>query len=122
MRFSPFTPTKHGTVVLLAAMLTLGACGSDASEPGENPGTTPPTTPVETTTAPEPGPKGKTAEKATDYIGLSEADAEALADENDVPLRVVHRDGEDFAVTLDYQEDRVNITVIDDIVTDATYG
>ncbi len=36
--------------------------------------------------------------------------------------RIVERNGEIFAMTLDYREDRINLTIADDIVTVAQIG
>ncbi|MEE9415254.1 MAG: META domain-containing protein [Acidimicrobiales bacterium] len=55
-------------------------------------------------------------------IGLTEAAAGELADAAGRPWRVVSRDGEDFAVTLDYSEDRLNFTVVDDKVVNVEIG
>lgn len=59
---------------------------------------------------------------APGYVGLTEEQARLRADEEGVPLRVVHRDGEDFMVTADYVERRVNVAVRDGIVFDARRG
>lgn len=59
---------------------------------------------------------------APDYIGLTEEQARRRADEEGVPLRVVHRDGEDFMVTADYVERRVNVAVRDGFTFDALRG
>lgn len=53
-----------------------------------------------------------------DYIGLTEADAETLAVENDVPFRVVERNGEQLPTTRDYRPGRINATVNAGVVTD----
>ncbi len=50
------------------------------------------------------------------YLGLSETDAEAKAEMDGVPFRVVMRDGEALAVTMDYRPGRINATVENDIV------
>jgi hypothetical protein len=57
-----------------------------------------------------------------DFVGLAEADASALADENLIVWRVT-RDGEQFfAVTEDYRPDRLNFELDDGILTVATLG
>lgn len=48
---------------------------------------------------------------APEYVGLTEDEARALAADQDRPFRVVNRDGEDFIVTADYVERRINVTV-----------
>src|SRR6056297_737386 len=47
----------------------------------------------------------------TDYVGLSEAEAVVFAEENNVPFRVVERDGEMLPTTRDYRPGRINATV-----------
>lgn len=71
----------------------------------------------EPTTAPEDTSAQPTDETVSDYIGLSEADAAALAAQNDVPFRVVERDGEMLPTTRDYRPGRINAVVVDGIVT-----
>ncbi len=58
----------------------------------------------------------------TTLIGLSEASAEEAAADFGYSWRVVSRDGEDFVVTMDYSETRINATIVDGVVTDATIG
>ena len=58
----------------------------------------------------------------TTLIGLSEQAAEEAAADFGYGWRVVHRDGEEFAVTMDFVEDRINATIIDGVVTDAFLG
>lgn len=55
-----------------------------------------------------------------DYVGLSEAEAEALAAANEVPFRVVERDGEMLSVTKDYRPGRINAVVSDEVVVSYT--
>lgn len=58
---------------------------------------------------------------ATDgYIGLSEAEAEALATQNGVPFRVVELDGEALMVTEDYRPGRINAVVEGGVVVSYT--
>ena len=56
------------------------------------------------------------------YVGLSEADAMAMAEEEGVTARVVARDDEQIAVTMDYSEDRLNFHVQEDVVVAVTRG
>lgn len=44
-----------------------------------------------------------------DYIGLSRADASALAQENNTTIRVVMRDGTPITDTVKYVEGRINV-------------
>lgn len=62
------------------------------------------------------------AAEAEGLIGLSESAALDTAKANGWEVRVVSRDGEDFAVTEDYRMDRVNLTIVDDMVTASTVG
>lgn len=62
------------------------------------------------------------AAEAEGLIGLSESAALDTAKANGWEVRVVSRDGEDFAVTMDYRMDRVNLTIVDDTVTISTVG
>lgn len=57
--------------------------------------------------------------QAPDYVGLTEDEARSRAVEQGRPFRVVHRDGEDFIVTADYVENRVNAMVRDGVVVTA---
>ena len=60
--------------------------------------------------------------RAQQLIGLSERASELCAEINEWGYRVVQRDGEDFAVTLDYRSNRVNVKIKDDEVIEATVG
>ena len=51
-----------------------------------------------------------------DYVGLSVAEAKALAAANGVPFRVVFRDGEHLPVTMDFVVGRVNAAVQNNVV------
>lgn len=68
---------------------------------------------------------GGTAEQSTDrdandYVGLDEAEAEELASQNEVPFRVVERDGAMLPTTRDYREGRINAVVEDELVVSYT--
>jgi len=56
------------------------------------------------------------------YVGLTEADAMDMAETEGVTARVISRDGEGLAVTMDYSEDRLNFNVEDDVVIAVTRG
>jgi hypothetical protein len=51
-------------------------------------------------------------------VGLCLDDAIATAEANGLTVRVVRQDGEDLAVTADLQPQRVNVVVVDDVVTE----
>lgn len=52
------------------------------------------------------------------YVGLSVTEAQALAAENNVPFRVVERDGELLPTTKDFRLGRVNAIVESNLVVD----
>ncbi len=59
---------------------------------------------------------------AAKIIGLGEANAEEAVANEGLTWRVVARDGEDFPVTLEYLEERINVSIVDGVVVDATTG
>ncbi|MBU3688616.1 MAG: hypothetical protein B7C54_10875 [Acidimicrobiales bacterium mtb01] len=63
-------------------------------------------------------PKG--AEK--DLVGLAEKAAVEAAESQGWVVRVVARDGEEFPITMDYSTARVNLTVVDGVVTEVYVG
>jgi hypothetical protein len=93
----------------------------------QNTAEAPTTTPTEdTSTQTEPTP-ADTEEEPTepttpdaDYVGLTEAEAAVLAEENGVPFRVVERDGEMLPTTKDYRPGRINAVVVDGVVVSYT--
>lgn len=72
----------------------------------------------------EPGilPTSLTEETAKSLIGLTETEAIKVASERGWTVRVAMRDGEAFMLTLDYSENRVNLTVVKTVVTAVTIG
>lgn len=58
--------------------------------------------------------------KDTDYKGLTEENAEKLAESQDISFRVVMRDGESLPMTLDYRPGRINAEVNAGIVANYT--
>jgi hypothetical protein len=61
-------------------------------------------------------------EVAGDIIGLPEADAAAWAEKNGRTVRVGSRDGEFYALTMDYRPSRLTLDIVDGTVTNATVG
>ena len=55
-------------------------------------------------------------------IGLTEAEAEKVAAEMGWQLRVAMRDGEAYMLTMDYQTNRVNLTITKGYVAAAVVG
>lgn len=60
--------------------------------------------------------------RASQLIGLSERAGEICALMNGWDYRVVQRDGEDFAVTMDYRSNRVNVKVKLDKIFEVSVG
>lgn len=52
-----------------------------------------------------------------DFLGLSVTDAEHLANQHNIPFRVVQRDGELLPTTRDLRPGRINAVINDDVVT-----
>ena len=61
-------------------------------------------------------------ERADMLIGLTESDAESCATSLGWVFRVGERDGEGFALTADYSQQRVTVSVTDDLVTAVAVG
>lgn len=53
---------------------------------------------------------------SVDYLGLTESEAQELAEQNDVAFRIGKRDGEVYAVTTDYVVGRITATIENGIV------
>lgn len=56
------------------------------------------------------------------YVGLTETEAMDRAEVEGVAARVVARDDEEIAVTMDFSEDRLNFHVQEDVVVAVTRG
>ena len=63
-----------------------------------------------------------TAEQAATLIGKTEVVAEAYAHDNGWVWRVGRRDSEEFALTMDYCECRVTVSIDKTIVTEVVVG
>ena len=63
-----------------------------------------------------------TPERAELLVGLLEADAEKCAADLGWAYRVGSRDGENFALTADYSEQRVTVTITLGVVTAISVG
>ncbi len=66
--------------------------------------------------------EGSSEPEDQEYLGLSEAEAGARADEAGRAWRVTVRDGEGLAVTMDFSADRLNFEVADDTVMAVSRG
>ena len=99
------------------AVFVLAGCGANAEEKPES----------ESVTAecPQPDAADATAitqERADMLIGLTESDAESCATSLGWAFRVGERDGESFAVTADYSQQRVTVSVAKNLVTTVAVG
>ncbi len=63
-----------------------------------------------------------TQERADKLIGFTESDAESCALSLGWAFRVGERDGEGFALTADYSQQRVTVSVTNDLVTTVAVG
>jgi hypothetical protein len=61
-------------------------------------------------------------EFAQGLIGMAEAEAEKCVDDAGLDWRIYERDGEMFALTMDYRFDRVNVKIEKGIIQDAYAG
>jgi hypothetical protein len=52
----------------------------------------------------------------------SESDAQFAAEQNALIFRVTSREGEDFAVTMDYRVNRMNVKILGGIVVECSQG
>ena len=89
---------------------TVGTFTVTAVDPAEPPMIADPSTDPEVT------------EAAAASVGMMEAEATAAIEAAGGSVRVVSRDGEDFPVTMDYRFDRVNLSIVEGIVTEASIG
>lgn len=65
---------------------------------------------------------GSPAEFAMTLVGLTTKQAKAKIAEQGYEARVVSVDGDVRPVTMDYRPDRINLTIVDGVVTQATQG
>lgn len=111
-----FTSDDGGRYSVVAITDDLLVHGSATA--GDDAGTSEPGTDDGGTTMPE----AITQEQADTLVGTSEAEATAEATANGWGVRVVERDGRSLPATMDYRIDRVNLTVVDDVVTAVSVG
>jgi outer membrane biogenesis lipoprotein LolB len=101
----------------LVAVLALAGCGSNAEEK--------PDIGIPTADCPQADTADATAitqERADMLIGFTESDAESCATSLEWEFRVGERDGEGFALTADYRQQRVTVSVTNDLVTAVAVG
>jgi len=103
----------------VVALLVVGAaaCGGDDDDDSASAATT--TSAAATTTT---GSASGTSAEFSAYVGLTVADATAKADADNRASRVVEEDGKSLPVTMDFDETRLNFTVVDGKVTKVTTG
>lgn len=87
----------------------LNSCGPDQEAPGVD-------------KSGEPGSGEKAADPNQAYLGLPLKEAEALADKEGHPHRVLSIDGKSNPVTADFIPDRLNFEVEDGKVVKVTTG
>ena len=106
-----------GAIVTLL-VIAGAACGGDDDSSASGATTTSSEEATTTTT----GSASETSAEFDAYIGLTVADATAKADADGRASRVVEEDGESLPVTMDFDETRLNVTVVDGKVTKVTTG
>ena len=110
---------KLARVASAGAVLVLRGCGAGAgqNEASESGGAT-----AECPQADDADMTAITQERADMLIGFTESDAESCAASLGWEFRVGERDGEGFALTADYSQQRVTVSVINDLVTAVAVG
>ena len=105
---------RNSLVGLVAALVVSGAggCGDD-SQPTTS--TSEPTTTQPALLCPEAG--GDDALDTATLVGETVDQASVTAKDHGCEVRVVEEDGEEFAVTLDFNPDRINVAVEDGAIT-----
>jgi len=113
---------KQTLLLLLAVVVVVGGGYWLLSQStGEAPATSPDeTSETEAPAQPAPEDVADVPTAPTDYVGLSEAEAVVFAEENNVPFRVVERDGEMLMLTEDWRPGRINAVVEDGVVVSYT--
>ena len=111
---------KLAVVASALAALVLTGCGAGASEneASESGGSTT----AECPAVDQADTTAITQERADMLIGFTESDAESCAASLGWEFRVGERDGEGFALTADYSQQRVTVSVTNDLVTAVAVG
>lgn len=109
-----------GTVV---AMLALVACSSQSPDTGVTSSAMP--TPQSSSSDMQFEPSASVIAVSQDVIGMTEEEAiqtiESVEGE-EVTYRVTRRDDENYAMTMDYRINRINLEIDDGIVTKTSIG
>jgi ABC-type glycerol-3-phosphate transport system substrate-binding protein len=99
--------TRVSTLVLVAGLaLGTSACASSSSGTAGSS-----TAPSPTSTVPNEA-----------VVGMTQAQAEAWAKDHGFTVRVASVDGQPNPLTMDYRQDRINITLQNGTITSATIG
>jgi hypothetical protein len=109
--------------LLVVALVVIAACGSSGADTPVSTINPFPDASVEIPTEEEMQEQvARTEAFAATTIGMTEADALDAIEAAGLIARVVAKDGEYFAVTEDYVTTRVNLVLMDGVVTEATAG
>ena len=103
---------KTKTIVVLAALLLSACSQANSGEPSEAPIVEPKPCPTYSVLEGQEIPQ----EQADLLIGMVEAEAEACALDLGWQWRVGERDGEFYALTMDYRPDRVTVQIQEGII------
>ena len=107
----------------LVIMLALTACSTQSPDSGVTSSTMP--TPQSSSSDMQFEPSKTAQSVAAEVIGMSEEDAiqtiEGISSEQ-LTSRVVRRDDENYAITMDYRLDRINLEIDNGIVTKTYIG
>ncbi len=101
------------------AVLMLAGCGAGAEESADSDSES---ATAECPAADTADMTAITQERADMLIGFTESDAESCAISLGWAFRVGERDGEGFALTADYSQQRVTVSVTNDLVTAVVIG
>ena len=101
------------------AVLMLAGCGAGAEESADSDSES---ATAECPAADTADMTAITQERADMLIGFTESDAESCALSLGWAFRVGERDGEGFALTADYSQQRVTVSVTNDLVTAVAVG
>ena len=103
----------------VVAVLVLTGCGAGAEESAESDSES---ATAECPAVDQADATAITQERADMLIGFTESDAESCATSLGWAFRVGERDGEGFALTADYSQQRVTVSVTNDLVTAVAVG
>ena len=111
---------KFSAIITSAlAVLMLAGCGAGAEESADSDSES---ATAECPAADTADATAITQERANILIGFTESDAESCALSLGWAFRVGERDGEGFALTADYSQQRVTVSVTNDLVTAVAVG